>query len=359
MHTSPLWPAERLSRLAGILAEQDECIIGLSAMPDTGLAHDHIWIARHGGADRVARIPKQSQMQLEAQANLAYQAACFQRASKSGHVPELHGLLPISDELPRGGLVVSAIEGRPAQLPEDLPAIGEALAQLHLLPLPEDNTRAPLLDETSPWLAMRHEVLTQARFLDEAPISRGTRQRLEKEVELFDTPGLAEHIDAGRCLISFDAHPGNFLITPSGKAVLVDLEKCRYSHPGFDLAHASLYTSTTWDPRSYAVLDTHQVADLYHNWWHPHRAHQDSAMDTRGLIATRRAMWLWSVTWCAKWLALNQTGPDAMTKGEDWSASLSEAPLIAHVAERARHYLAEPTIAHVSEANQQLAQVLS
>ncbi|MGM0616080.1 MAG: aminoglycoside phosphotransferase family protein, partial [Pseudomonadota bacterium] len=114
----------------------------LSAMADTGLAHDHIWIHR-AGDDWVARLPKQSQMDLGPADNLAYEAACYERASAGGHVPHLHGILPVSEALPRGGLVVDAIEGRLAQLPEDLPRIAEALASLHRLPLPAHT--APLL----------------------------------------------------------------------------------------------------------------------------------------------------------------------------------------------------------------------
>ena len=36
--------------------------------------------------------------------------------------------------------------------------------------------------------------------------------------------------------------------------MLVDIEKARYSHPPLDLAHATLYTSTTWDVDSRAEL---------------------------------------------------------------------------------------------------------
>ena len=38
-----------------------------------------------------------------------------------------------------------------------------------------------------------------------------------------------------------------------GCAVLVDLEKCRYSYAQPDLAHATRYTSTTWDAASSAA----------------------------------------------------------------------------------------------------------
>jgi len=149
---SYLFSAERLARLHKMLTDIDADVGHLTALPDTGLAHDHVWISRNTGPDWIARLPKQSQMRLDPQANLDYQAACFQRAAPSGHTPALHGIIPISADLPRGGLLVSAIEGRPARLPDDLPAIGETLAQLHDVPLPSVETRSPLESPHSPGL---------------------------------------------------------------------------------------------------------------------------------------------------------------------------------------------------------------
>ena len=252
------------------LASRGETGIDLHPMPDTGLAHDHIWIRRRHGPDWVARLPKQSQMQLGVEDNLDFQAHCYRRTSESGHTPTLHGRRPIDATLPRGGLLVTAIHGRPARLPEDLPAIAEALAAIHRLPLPAAATRPPLASAASPWQAMREEVMAQAHHLDTLPstlLDREARRHIDAALASLDgNDAAAAGIDTRRCLISFDAHPGNFLITPEGKAVLVDLEKCRYSHPGFDLAHASLYTSTTWDPASHAVLEPDTVIQFYRQW---------------------------------------------------------------------------------------------
>jgi len=356
---SSLFPTARLSRLCAALREIDDDIVRLTAMHDTGLAHDHIWISRDTGPDWIARLPKQSQMQLDPETNLDYQANCFRRAGLSGHTPDLHGILPISADFPRGGLLVSAIEGRPARLPDDLPAIAEALARLHDVPLPSVETRPPLVSPRSPWAAMRDEVLAQAIYLDDALVSESARRRIDTEFTLFDDDNeLAKRVDDQRCLISFDAHPGNFLITLDGRAVLVDLEKCRYGHPGLDLAHASLYTSTTWDLASYAVLDIANVVEFYRHWW-AIRDTTDDVMDVEALAATRRAMWLWSTTWCAKWLTLHHQERDSLSQGEDWSAALSEDQLIAHVEGRARHYLSASVIERVSDDNRRLARELT
>ncbi len=206
---------------------------------------------------------------------------------------------------------------------------------------------------------MREEVLEQATYLDSAPIDVSARQQLEVALALFSDDGkLAERINGQRCLISFDAHPGNFLITPQGKAILVDLEKCRYCHPGLDLVPASLYTSTTWDLASHAVLDVNETADIYRHWWAmQHKVH--SRMDVEALVATRQAMWLWSTTWCVRWLTLHTSERDTRGGGEDWSAALSEKRLIAHVEERTRHYLKPATLRRVRDDNHRLVCELS
>ncbi len=332
---------------------QAENINDMQPMADTGLAHHHVWLHR-GAVDWVARLPKQSQMGLDPRANLAYQAACFERAGASGHAPSLHGVLPPSEVLPRGGLLVSAIHGRPARLPEDLTAIAEALASIHLQEVPPGEQRPPLLAPPDPWKSMVEEVMAQAAFLDAANLDPAARQRIRDELA-----ALPEALPGGRLneprLISFDAHPGNFLITDSGLAVLVDLEKCRYGLPGFDLAHASLYTSTTWDLASHAELTADAVVGFYHHWQAALGIHGETA----ALLACRRAMWLWSLTWCAKWRASQLLERDASSRGEDWSAELSDDALVAHVRDRVDHYLSTATIEHVQREFRTLEKALT
>ncbi|MBB3232364.1 aminoglycoside phosphotransferase family protein [Halomonas stenophila] len=330
------------ARLTRALARagKREAIQDLTTMADTGLAHWHVWLRRHDG-DLVARIPKQSQMGLPARDNLAYQAACFARAAAGGHAPTLHGLLPPDEDLPRGALLVEAIEGRPARLPEDLPAIARSLAGLHRLPRPPATERAPLQAPDDPWRAMREEVFGQAAALPEAGLGVEANRLIEAQLaalpeRLPEAAGMAR-------LISFDAHPGNFLVEAGGRAVLVDLEKCRYGLPGFDLAHASLYTSTTWDLASRAVLSLDQLAD-FHAQWREAMGPAAAAHPPEALLACRRAMWLWSLTWCAKWRVAQGRRPRHAGDGEDWSAALSEDALVAHVRDRVDHYLAPATL---------------
>ena len=304
----------------------------LEPLPDQGLAHAHMRLV---GSGVLARIPKQSQMNLHAAGNLAYQAACFERAAASGHAPRLHGVLPPSAALPRGALLVEEIVGRAARLPQDLNAIAEALAAIHSLPLPDAAARVPLLDPADPLALLRGEIEAQARHFDAAGLAPAARTTIESQRRAL------ERLCAGaerppKRLIAFDAHPGNFIVRADGRAMLVDLEKARYSLPPLDLAHATLYTSTTWDLASHAVLSLDEVRAFQRHWLS--RCTGAEAWSA-WLVPLRAAMWLWSVSWCAKWRVLSSHAARAGGDGEDWSAQRSEAALVDHVRIRVDDYL--------------------
>lgn len=312
-------------------------------LDDKGLAH---WHVRLEGTGLLARIPKQSQMGLGPLDNLAYEAACFQRAAPCGHVPRFDRVIPPSDELPWGALLVEEITGSPANNPDHVALIMQALASIHLLPVPTVRERAPLLSENDPLDGMLGLVRAQSIYLDHHLISEHSRRRIKKCLENLSKtiPQACGGLEPR--LITFDAHPGNFLITPTGKAVLVDLEKLRYSYPPLDLAHATLYTSTTWDVDASFELSTAQVARTYEVWM--------SAVGTMAgpylaaIVPLRELMWLWSVTWCAKWLteSVKPKNIDGVG-GQDWSQANSEAALIRHVRSRVDDYLAISTIHRV------------
>jgi hypothetical protein len=342
--TAPADQDQASARLAGVLrglraalAETPFADAALDPLRDKGLAHDHIRLL---GTAWLARIPKQSQMDLPAAENLAYQAACFHRAGAGGHTPRLHQVLPPRPGLPQGALLVEEIHGRPARLPQDLPAIARALASLHALPRPP--ATAPLLAPPDPLEAMRDEVATQGAYLAEARLAPATRALVERELAAFSALCAAPARPAA-CLISFDTHPGNFLIRPDGAAVLVDLEKARYGAPSLDLAHATNYTSTTWDVDSRAILSVEEIAAFYAAWEEAPGTPPARAWH----LPLRRAMWLWAVTWCAKWRVLSaapRRAGDTGAGGEDWSAEASDAALIAHVRERVDHYLSPQAV---------------
>ncbi|MDP1893526.1 MAG: hypothetical protein Q8K87_05240 [Hydrogenophaga sp.] len=305
----------------------------LEPLPDKGLAHDHVRLV---GTGLLARLPKQSQMGLGAAHNLAYQRACFARATVGGHTPALHGWLAPSAHLPRGALLVEEVVGRPAQLPHDLPAIARSLAALHALALPSPAACAPLLHAPDPLQALCDEIEAQASHLPAAcvppVVEQAVAQQLQQLKALCAAPARPP-----RRLVAFDAHPGNFIVRADGRAMLVDLEKCRYSHPGLDLAHATLYTSTTWDVDTHAVLSVDAVAGFYRDWTTAAGPAAEGAAPWH--VPLRSAMALWSLTWCAKWRVLEGAAAQPGGDGEDWSAQHSQAELVRHVRERVDHYL--------------------
>jgi hypothetical protein len=326
----------------------------LQPLSAKGLAHDHV---RLGATRWLARIPKQSQMQLAAVDNLRYQQVCFDRASETGHSPRCLHVLEPSACLPRGALIVEEVTGRAAALPGDLGAIAECMAAIHRLPLIERSTAAPLLYADDPVQAMLQEIQVQASYIPQASLDGAVLQCIQAELRALEA--LCANAERPlRRLIAFDGHPGNFVISTSTsgklKAWLVDLEKCRYSYPGFDLAHASLYTSTTWDVDVYAELSVDQVFGFYEAW--------AQAVDTQLADASlawhlplRRAMWLWSLTWCAKWRVASRVAASQQASGEDWSAENLDAGLVAHVRDRVDHYLSPACVASVVEEFDALA----
>ena len=314
----------------------------MQLLADKGLAHAHVRLnVRINGTGVLARLPKQSQLGLSAPEHLRYEAACFERAAPSGHTPRLHGVLAPSLHLPRGGLLVEEIIGRTARLPADLPAIAQTLAAMHALPMPPHAKRPPLLDPADALLALRDEIAAQALHLDAAALHAEARGAIDTELHRLDALCSNAARPAAR-LIAFDAHPGNFLVDDSGRAVLVDLEKARYGAPPLDLAHATLYTSTTWDLASSAVLNLDELLLAYGAW---REACRDAAAFDAWLVPLRRAMWLWSVSWCAKWRVLSAREALNGADGEDWSAERSDAALVRHVRDRVDHYLS-PEIVH-------------
>ncbi len=319
----------------------------LCVMPTSGLAHDHVTIE---GTDWLLRVPRQSQMRLNAAENLTYQKTCFDRMSASGHTPECRLFIPPSDELPMGALLVRRIHGEVLQLPRQLELAAEALAAIHALPLPEHSQRAPLIDQSDPMADTLTEVLTQADYLPQAQLPTDTVKMIEEEIAAAKKD-VAQLAVSPIALVSFDAHPGNFIVEQdTQRAYLVDLEKGRYGGAGFDLAHASLYTSTTWDTATYAELSSDDIQNFYAAWSDA-MPPALSAQWQLYLLPMRRLMWLWSITWCAKWqVESNQqlkASKNIIANAEDWSAENTDDALIEHVRNRVIHYLEPATVERV------------
>ena len=320
----------------------------LEPMPDKGLAHDHI---RLRGRGVLLRVPKQSQYGFTAGENLAYQAACFERASQSGFAPHLHGVLRPSAAVPMGAFIVDEIPGRPPHLPAELPALAECLARIHSLPLPSAESRAPLAVHADAAGGTMREIESQVPFLDEAALAATARAEIEDELA-WARAFCAEA--AGRpqpiTLVLMDTHPGNFLVEETNgaaRAIIVDLEKALYGSPGIDLAHATVYSSTTWDPDTYAELSVEEVAGFYHHYLE--KAAPELAERLRPwLLPLRRLLFLRAITWCAKWRVLHRragaANKERADSTEDWSADNTDPATIAHVAGRVDDYLSPASL---------------
>ncbi len=340
--------AAALRRLPGFEAVEPDTLEPLAVK---GLAHDHVGLA---GRDVLLRVPRQSQFALSARDNLAYQAACFERVAESGHGPHLHGVIAPLPEVPMGALAVERIRGRPPNLPADLPALAEAMARVHARPLPPPAERPPLADHRDPVAGALEEIEAQAAFIPDAGLERDAQTEIADE--LAWARRFAAEVRAGSAaqpitLVLTDTHPGNFLIEDGGRAVIVDLEKALYGSPGTDLAHATVYSSTTWDLDTYAELDLDEVADFYRRYLGALEcaAGVDLARGLRPwLVPMRRLLFLRAITWCAKWSVLHRREgravKDRAESTEDWSAENSDPALIAHVAGRVADYLSPATL---------------
>jgi hypothetical protein len=309
----------RLPGLAGIGAGD------LVAMPQKGVAHAHFRVGRQG---MVLRVPRLSQWGLAAADNLAYQAECFRRAAPSGATPKLHAILPITDTMPRGALLVEEIVGRPPRLPQDLTAIAAALARLHALPLPAPDARSPLIDHESggPIAGTLAVIERQAPALDEADLPEATREALRQELAWARRLAGTASADQPIALVGTDTHPGNFIVRPSGEAILVDLEKALYGSPAIDLAHCSLVTSTTWDIDVQAVLSRGETIAFYREYL-AGVGDAAAARQRPFLAPARRLTWLRTTMWCVRWRV-------AAATVRDWSASRIDPALLAHMERR-------------------------
>ena len=306
-------------------------------MTAKGVNHDHY---RLGATGLVLRVPRATPWAGDADAQLASEAAAFERAEPAGVTPRFSGALSRSPALPRGALVVEEIVGRLPRLPSDLPALARSLARLHALPLPPPEARAPLADHglEGPFAATLAIIARQHDFLSEVDLARETRAALEAEyAEAQRYAASVSPSEQPLALVGTDTHPGNFIIRPGGVAVLVDLERVCYGSPAIDLAHATLYTSTTWDLEVQAVLTRDAVQAFYRDYLAevgPERAEQLRP----SLQPARRLTWLRTMMWAVRLRALTQRG------------QLALAPALAHhVENRLADFFDPAAVARVRE----------
>ncbi|MBN43436.1 MAG: aminoglycoside phosphotransferase [Alphaproteobacteria bacterium] len=269
----------------------------LSVLSTKGISHDH-W--RVGDSGLVLRIPRMNQWGLNAADALIYQAAAFDRAAASGHVPKCRAVIDPSDAFPRGALLVDGVEGRPPALPDDLPAIAEALAAIHALPIPAADELEPLQVHRNPVGAALLVIEEQAIFLPRAGLADAAEASIVEDLEWAREFAGRGEPDFPQSLVCTDAHPGNFLIDAQGKAWFVDLEKALYGAVPIDLAHVTLLTSTGWDPDCTGDLTSLEVKRFYQQYLN--LVGRQRADELRPwLLPMRRLTWLRTITWFVRW----------------------------------------------------------
>lgn len=307
----------------------------LAAMTAKGVNHEHY---RVRGKSLVLRVPRKTPWSGDAVAQLAAEAAAFERAEASGAAPRLVAALPPKPGLPRGALVVEEIAGRAPDLPRDLPSIAAALARLHSLPLPPPSQRPPLPDhgKLGPVLETLRFVMDQRKFIPMIPLATATRNALNDEFACAQRYGFGPGEEPQPlALVGTDTHPGNFVLRADGTAVLVDLERVCYGSPAIDLAHATLLTSTTWDLEVQAVLVRTEVEAFYRHYLAQVGSERAAALRPT-LLPARRLTWLRTMMWMVRWRALAEGDGLAI-----------DPRLASHIHRRIDDFIAPATVARV------------
>lgn len=287
-------PTTLTSALAAKPAWRDLRPEDLALLPQKGLAHAH-WRLRDRGL--VVRVPRFGHGVSAAEA-LARQAAAFGRSAPSGHTPRLHAVLDPAPGLPFGALVVDDVGGRPPSLPAELSLIAESLASIHSIPLPMPEDRPPLADEHDAFAATLAIVERHAAFLDRAGIDREARRQIEEELAWARDFASTHHRafePAAQTLVVADAHPGNFIVTPTGLAMFVDLEKAAYGSPAIDIAHATLLPATRWDSECGVTLARDEILRFVRAYFTAVGPALEGAIRP-WLIPMRRLTWLRTTT---------------------------------------------------------------
>ncbi len=298
----------------------------LVPLPATGTAHGHVRLPN----GQLARVAYAHEGDPTAAARLQAQAAAFRHLAPAGRTPRLHDVLQPRPGLPGGALIVDCIDGHPPRLPDELAAMADTLARIHALPLPTAGSPIPRqADPFGETLSLVEQ--NAARFLDEAVPDAGARGAIAEE--LRTVRGLAAAL-AGReqplVVALADTHPGNFIVDRDGIAWFVDLEKVHVGSAAVDLAHATLPTSTLWDPAAGgAVLSAADVQDFYGRYLAEVGEARADALRP-WLQPMRRLVWLRTTLFMARW-RVQTRAPRDPADATQWSDSGLAPAMKAHI----------------------------
>lgn len=301
----------------------DAYTVALEPLPVTGLQHRLFRLAGlvRGGAPVLLRVPRDSHWRLSPRDALDYQAEAFRRLGPSLYAPKLFAVIAPQEGLPYGALAVEEIIGRPPSLPDELPALADALAAIHSLRVPAKP--APLIDQSDPFGATLALAREQAVFAAEADLAEATRRAIHDEIAWAETFAASHKGEAQpRSLVLTDTQPGNFIVEEGGRARAVDLEKALYGSPAIDLAHLTLAPSTGWHPSAPRMLAPASVVAFYRRYLDRAPAELSAALRP-WLDPMRRLTWLRTVTIFAKMTALARAGA--------WTGGDLDPPFRTHV----------------------------
>lgn len=298
----------------------------LQALSSKGTAHGHVAILpKIGGRNLVVRIAYAFPGDPTAEARLTAQAEAFRRCAASGVTPKLIAVLPVSDALPGGALIVDRIDGRVPRMPEELDLMAQSLAAIHALPVPPSTQAAPLAFPADAVLALLQTIEINAAFFPRMKMAAATRAALEEELDFArayarsTARGIPDPV-----LALADTHPGNFIVDAAAKAWFVDLEKVHYGAAAIDLAHATLETSTRWDQDVNVVLPRDAVENFYRTYLG--LIGGDASQRLRPfLLPLRRMTFLRTMAFLARWAVQTDPAYDG-TEPDRWSdLGLSDA----------------------------------
>ena len=320
----------------------------LDLMPAKGTAHGHVRIRPQiAGRSLLARVCYAWPGDADAACRLQVQANAFRHAAASGATPQLFAVVEPRAALPGGVLVVDAIAGRPPALPHDMAAIADALASIHALPAPPRHVAAALPYHRDPFTETLALVEHNARlYLDRAGLAPQACAILDEELAAVRAlvPAQAA-LGQPTGFVVTDTHPGNFLIDAAGKAWFVDLEKAMTGGLALDLAHASLYTSTRWDPDVDAVLSLDETRGFYRRYLEWPSAERREALQPC-LLPARRLIWLRTTLFCIRWQVESSRAPDPASPAQ-WSDSGLDARTRAHIADLLADVLSPSTMQRI------------
>lgn len=314
--------------------------LGLSAEPIRplrlrSLSHEHVRVANHGVVRMPIALPNEGHWTKWAN----FQAEAYGTLGRRNLSPRFFASLDSCPALPNGGVLVEFVQGRLPRLPKDFPALARFLAKLHQLPPPpEDMCGLPYHSE--PLLAAMQEILQQARYLEEAPITDGTRKLLESELAWLEGFAQSGWVLMGAPPFGLTigrAHPGDFLIDDAGEAVLLDVENLHYGLSILDVGALSIYPATVWDMGVKAELTETDVLDFNRHYLealpNAYRTHYAPWLQVGRRIATLRLL-----TWACMWLVRHRR------PGDQWAADKRPPGIMTHMLTQARHFVSEPVV---------------